>query len=251
MAQRLRPQEPGLPRSGWAPEEPPAEPSEARSRCDGCGQHPGYEVRLHARATCVAARRGHRGVLAVLRGHLTDSPLPDRLHIHIVLPRRVSQSGGDARVRPFDRHSGDAADAPPGITTTLAIRSSRNVKRTATSRSYATSPVARQRAISCVRARRSPSTSLSSGSKCSIVNCSSPPAFRSTCRHAATPRKVSRGVTVSTSGSSSRSIASKSPTRTASMNRRARSNVTDPQARPCRGNPQARPGETWNEAAGP
>jgi len=70
LAQRLRPQEPGLLRSGRAPEQPPAKTSEARSRCDGCGQHPGYEVRLHARATCVAARRGHRGVLAVLRGHL-------------------------------------------------------------------------------------------------------------------------------------------------------------------------------------
>ena len=77
---------PGLPRSGRTPEQPPTEPSEARSRRDGCGQHPGDEVRLHACATCVAARRGHRGVLAVLRGHLTDSPLPDRLHIHIVLP---------------------------------------------------------------------------------------------------------------------------------------------------------------------
>lgn len=55
---------------------------------------------------------------------------------------------GVAPYLPLEIHDG----ASPGITTTLAIRSSSSVKRTAKSRSYATSPVARQRAVSCVLA---------------------------------------------------------------------------------------------------
>ena len=128
---------PGLPRSGRTPEQPPTEPSEARSRRDGCGQHPGDEVRLHACATCVAARRGHRGVLAVLRGHLTDSPLPDRLHIHIVLPasrcrERTTPRAGEPRSAAAHAGTTRPSRTPPASPRSPPPRSPRSGRRART-----------------------------------------------------------------------------------------------------------------------
>jgi hypothetical protein len=74
--------------------------------------------------------------------------------------------------RLFDRGDG----SPPGIAI-LTMRSSLSVRRSAKSRSLATSPLSRQRATSRVRATTSRSTSSNRGCDCSLVKCSSPIAF--------------------------------------------------------------------------
>ncbi len=93
--------------------------------------------------------------LAERAGHSRPSMSLD-VHTHVmptseVAVERLLACFTDDGWPPVNRYSPARAASPPGITTILTIRSSSSVRCTAKSRSYATSPVSRQRATSCVR----------------------------------------------------------------------------------------------------
>jgi hypothetical protein len=199
---------------------PPASPERraGQSLPLGARQLPRFTCRLCRALRRVRARRGFCWLLVVpLGGRLCvchHGPCPATVPTHkrlgVVIgsfdwPPPVTENAEQIHAQSPPSVFMSAA-SPPGITTTFTIRSSSRVKRTATSRSYATSPVSRHRTTSCVRATTSLPISSSSGSACSVANCLSPLAFSSTCRHAAMPRKLPRGVTVSTSESSNASL---------------------------------------------